>query len=454
MKTTLSFILFSLISIVLSTVNAQKDSLKKVYVLPIREEIAPPVEKIVRDGMREAEEMEASLILIEMDTYGGMVNIADNIRTLFLQSEIPIWVFIENNAASAGAFISISCHKIFMKPGATIGAATVVDGGTGEKVDEKYQSFMRGKMRETAEARGRNPRIAEAMVDGSIVVPNVNDSGKVITFTVNEAVQNGYCDGVYDNIDDLLNQNGWENAIVVYYNESFLSSIIRFFLRPAISGVLVSIIVLGLFIELRSPGVGFPGLASLIAAILYFVPAYLDGLVANWEILILLLGLGLLILEIFIIPGFGIAGVSGAVLIFTGLVLALVNNSPQGGWSFELPDSVALLTASLTVGIAMMGSLILLVAMGQPLMQSAMFRRAAVDKNLDKQKGYVGIEKPENELIGKYGIVLSELRPGGSVKIGDKKYEARSSMGLIPSGTQIIVIEVLDFTLIVEEKPN
>jgi membrane-bound serine protease (ClpP class) len=433
-------------------INASNDSINKIYIFPIMEEIAPPVEKTVKDALEEAAEKEVDLILVRMDTYGGMVNVADNIRTLFLNSKTPVWVYIENNAASAGAFIAIACHKIFMQPGATIGAATVVDGATGAKVDEKYQSFMRGKMRETAEARGRNPRIAEAMVDGSVFVEGVTDSGKVVTLTVSEAVEHGFCDGVYASLDELLEAHGLDQATIYKYEESSLDKVIRFFLRPAVSGILITVMVIGLFVELRTPGLGFPGLAALIAMTLYFVPAYLEGLVANWELLLLFSGLVLIALEIFVIPGFGVAGILGAIFLFSGLVLALVKNSPEGGWSFEFPDAEPLLRASLTVGLSLLTGTVVMLLTGKPLVNSRFFKRVSVDTQMNRATGYVGIVKPPVDLIGQTGTAVSHLRPTGTVRVGNERYEARSRAGLISTGETVKIVGISDFTLLVESQ--
>ncbi|MCB0506611.1 MAG: nodulation protein NfeD, partial [Cyclobacteriaceae bacterium] len=156
----------------------------------------------------EAEEWNADLILIDMNTYGGMVIHADSMRTKILNSKIPVWVFINNNAASAGALISIACDSIYMRKGANIGAATVVNQ-TGEAMPDKYQSYMRSTMRSTAEAKGRNPEIAQAMVDESIKVDGVSDSGKVLTFTAIEAMQHGFCEGMHESVKELLEANGF-----------------------------------------------------------------------------------------------------------------------------------------------------------------------------------------------------------------------------------------------------
>ena len=171
----------------------------KVYEFKIMQEIAPPVWLTTRKAFKEARDMKADIILIHENTYGGMLDMADSLRTIILHSKIPVYVFIDNNAASAGALIAISCDKIFMRKGANIGAATVVNE-KGEKLPDKYQSYMRSMMRSTAEAKGRNPEIAEAMVGAIRKVDGIADSGRVLTFTVNEAIKYHYCDGEAENI--------------------------------------------------------------------------------------------------------------------------------------------------------------------------------------------------------------------------------------------------------------
>src|SRR5690606_11458010 len=286
-----------------------------VYTFKIDGDIDPAMNRRVKLALEEAEKADVSLIVIEMDTYGGVVTDADEIRTMILENEIPTFVFINKDAASAGALISIACDSIYMAPGASIGAATVVNGADGEAAPDKYQSYMRSMMRSTAEATGRDPKIAEGMVDEKIEIEGITAAGSVITFSVSEAIQHGFCDGEYTSLNAILEAQNLQSADVLAYEEDTIDTIISFFLNPAISGVLILIIIGGIYFELQTPGVGFPILASIVATLLYFIPYYLNGLAANWEMIAFVAGVVLILVEIFVIPGFGIFGVLGITLV-------------------------------------------------------------------------------------------------------------------------------------------
>ena len=273
MKNILHFISLGLLFLGFSTItNAQQT---KIMVLEIREEIAPPINRYTALALEHAIEMDADYVIVDMDTYGGAVNDADDIRTRFLEFEKPIWVFINKNAASAGALISISCDKIYMERGSNIGAATVVNGTDGTKAPDKYQSYMRSMMRSTAESSGRDPKIAEAMVDENLIVEGVSAAGQVITFTTSEAITHGFCEGEVSSIADILAQNDIEDYIIEKYESSLVESIISLFLNPAVSGILMLVILGGIYFELQTPGIGFPLFAAILAAVLYFTPYYL-----------------------------------------------------------------------------------------------------------------------------------------------------------------------------------
>ncbi len=422
----------------------------KVYVFKIHEEIAPPAVKTTKDALRKADSLHCDLIILHLDTYGGMVDAADEIRTLILNSTIPVWVFIENNAASAGAYIAIACDSIYMKPGATIGASTVVNP-QGEKVGEKYQSFMRSRMRSTAQQNGRNPDIAEAMVEAQKTIPGVVDSGKVVSLTVKEAIELGFCEGEFSSMDAIFSHYEIEPEEVIYHKETVISSVIRFFMRPAISGLLITIIVLAIFFELKTPGVGIPTAVAILAAVLYFVPLYLEGLAANWEIILFVIGLILLLLEIFVIPGFGVAGILGGTCIFFSLVFALVKSVPDSG-SLPLPDTENLLKAVLTVVLSIMGAFGIILLLGRSVMHSGFFHKVEVATVETKQDGWVALPVLDRSLIGKSGITLSSLRPMGNVEIDNEVYEASSLVGYIEKGESVVVTGIENSVLIVKKQ--
>ena len=229
---------------------ATADSL--VYRITIDDVINPSVSRLVRRGIEEAKKREADYLFIELETYGGLVVDADDIRTDLLNCPIPVIIYIQNNAASAGALISLACDSIYMNPSATIGAAAVVDQ-TGEVQAEKYQSYMRGKMRATAEANGRNPAIAEGMVDPSIVVPGISDSSKIITLTAQEATSEAinFCEGIAPDADSALRLAGLGEYTVQNHVPTSTDNVIGFFVRPVVSSLLLALIVIGIVLEFQ-----------------------------------------------------------------------------------------------------------------------------------------------------------------------------------------------------------
>lgn len=425
---------------------------KLVYKFDIKREIGPAAWRQTKDAFQEADELNADLILIHMNTYGGMVIHADSIRTAILNSEKPVYVFIDNNAASAGALISIACDSIYMRTGANIGAATVVNQ-TGEAMPDKYQSYMRSTMRATAESHGkdtiiqagdtiyrwkRDPLIAEAMVDPRTYIKNVIDTGKVLTFTPDEAIKNGYCEGIANSVSEVLEKAGVKEYTIKSYEPSGIEKVVDFMINPVLQGILIMIIIGGIYFELQTPGIGFPILASAIAAVLYFSPLYLEGMAENWEIILFGAGVVLLAVEIFVIPGFGVAGVSGIIFIITGLTLSLVDNV---AFEFE-PRHIKTIVASLLLVIfSMLVAIVGSIYLSKKLFSSNSFLgHLALSTVENAEEGYVGVDMSAKTMVGKIGIAMSVLRPSGKVIIDNQIYDAKSEDGFIDKETEVEVI--------------
>jgi membrane-bound serine protease (ClpP class) len=389
----------------------------------------------------------ADLIMIHMNTYGGMLESADSIRTIILESKIPVWVFIDNNAASAGALISIACDSIYMRPGANIGAATVVNQ-TGEALPDKYQSYMRSMMRSTAEANGRDPKIAEGMVDPRIYIPGVSDSGRVITFTTSEAIENKFCEGSAESLDNVMEIAGIKNFKMVRHELSAADRIIGLLISPFISGILIMIIIGGIYFELQTPGVGFPIAASILAALLYFAPLYIEGLAANWEIVIFIVGVILIAVEIFAIPGFGVAGITGIALVVAGLTLSMVGNMNFEMGTFPLNE---LVSALFIVVIATFASLILSFYISRKIFTTTIFGELALATTQDKSKGFTSASASYQMMMGKKGIARTVLRPAGKIQIDDEIYDATAETGFIDKGDKIIVANYINAQLFVRK---
>lgn len=421
---------------------------KKVFTFKIDTDIDPAMTRRVRLALEKAKEIDADLIIIDMDTYGGAVNDADAIRTMLLDLDIPIYVFINKDAASAGALISIATDSIYMAPGSSIGAATVVNGTDGAAAPDKYQSYMRSMMRSTAEAKGRDPKIAEAMVDEKIEIEGISEAGSVITFSVSEAEKYGFCEGQYDSIKDILAAQNLGDAEITAYEVGASETIIAFFLSPAISGFLILIIIGGLYFELQTPGLGFPILASMIAVLLYFTPYYLNGLAENWEILVFVIGVILLAVELFVIPGFGIFGVLGIVGILTGLILGMI---PNQNFNFDYVPAADLFGALLTVILAAIASVGLVFWLTPKVNEWGAFKTISLATTLQRSDGYTSSFYADT-LKGKTGIVHSRLRPSGKIEIDGDIYDAYSRGEFIDQGEEIIVISTEGTSLKVKKR--
>lgn len=422
-----------------------------VYRVDIKDEIGPKTWRLARKSFAEASRVGADRIVLHLNTYGGMVIYADSLRSLVLNSPIPVWAFIDNNAASAGALIAIACDKIYMREGANIGAATVVDGSSGEAMPDKYQSYMRSMMRATAQSHGkdtvlvdgkeqirwkRDPHIAEAMVDERIHIDGVTDSGQIVTFTPHEAISHGFCDGMAESIGQLLENERIADYSIVSYRPTMLDRVIGFLINPILRGLLIMIIVGGIYFELQTPGVGFPLLAAITGCLLYFAPLYLEGFAGNWEIVIFVLGVILLLLEIFVIPGFGVAGVSGILLIVGALVFAGVDHI-----SFEfLGDFVGLVLNSLFLVVSSS-----LIALGISMWVGAKVfgsRKWAFALHAEQrlEDGFVGVDMEARSVVGKIGVANTDLHPAGKVVVDSEIYDAVALLGdYITKGSAVVV---------------
>lgn len=447
MKKFFSLLIIICICIASSGIRAEKPL---YYKINLKKEVGSTTWIYVHNGMQEARLLGARGIILHMNTYGGTVVHADSIRTALLNSEIPVYAFIDNNAASAGALIAIACDSIYMRKGANIGAATVVNQN-GEKMPDKYQSYMRATIRSTAEAHGadtvvtakgdtlvewkRDPRIAEAMVDERVVIPNLIDSTKVLTLTALEARKLGYCEAIVGNTDDIIrNRLGEKEYVIKEYKPSWFDELKGFLTNPAIQAILIMIIIGGIYFELQTPGFGFPSIAALVAAILYFAPLYIDGLAANWEILIFVIGIMLLLLEIFVIPGFGIAGIAGIILITTGLILSLINNIE---FDFGPVNKTQTTRSIFTVIAGIAGAFLLIIYFAHKIGTGKMFGRLALDTVQDATPEEL---TQTRKMTGCEGIAVTDMRPSGKVRIGGELYDAVAMYGFIEKGTPIQVI--------------
>lgn len=419
---------------------------RNVFVIRINEDINSKMWIYIQRGMKEAEISDTQLLIIHLNTYGGELNYADSIATRLINTPIPTIAFIDNNAASAGALISLACDKIYMRKGGRIGAATVVNGMDGEAMPDKYQSYMRGIMRSAAEAHGkdslgnwkRSPLIAEAMVDPKIVVPEIDDSTKTLTMTTQEAIEYRYCEGEAESIEQILVAENIDNYTIKTFKPTIWDNVKGFLTGSFIRGLLITLIIAGIWFELQQPGIGFPIGVAIVAALMYFAPLYVEGLATNWEIVLFVVGILLLALEIFVFPGFGVAGIGGILLIFSGLVLSLLDND---FFDFRRVSDINLGSAILTVMIGTIVGVAVMLYLSSKIGSKGIFGKLALLSNQKIEEGFIGVPTEQQQLIGSSGVTVTDLRPVGKVIIEGKIYDALSAQGkFIPANSNVKVV--------------
>ena len=414
----------------------EKQGKDTVYVIEIRQNIDNSSMRKLSLGLEDAQAKGADYIILHLDTYGGAVDAADSMRKAILHAPVPVVAFVDLQAASAGALISIACDSIYMRPGASIGAATVVNQN-GEVMPDKYQSFMRGMMRATAEAHGRradgtwfrDPAIAEKMVD----------TAGVLSFTPDEAIEARYCEGKAESIDEVIEHIGLEECEIVHQELSPLEKFILLMMSPLLQGIFLMMIIGGIYFEIQSPGLGLPSIIALIGAVLYFSPLYISGLALNWEIVLFILGLILLAVEIFVTPGFGVAGVLGAILSLTALIFAMIDNDTlyfEGKLNLR-----ALLEPCAIVLVSTVSALVLSIWGASKLYPRKSFAYIAQKTELKGDEGWVGVETDSlAACVGQVVTAATEMCPSGKVEYGERQYEAVMEYGSANAGDSLRVI--------------
>lgn len=410
-----------------------------VYRVPVTGEIELGLAPYIQRAVKEAAEVGAAALILDIDTPGGRVDAAEIISDALTDSEVPVYSLINRRAYSAGALIALSTSRIYMRPASVIGAATPVDG-TGTKAPEKIVSAMRSQMRALAESNGLEPEVAAAMVDEDIEIDGVVESGKLLTLTTEEAVEIGYAEAIED-LDALLVELGHEGATVVTLELNWAEHLVRFFSSSVVSPFLLSLGFLGLLIEIRTPTFGLAGTMGLISLGLFFGSNMIVGLAGLEDVLIVGAGLVLLGIEAFVVPGFGIFGVAGIVAILAGLYMSLLGNIPT------MPDftrAAWVLTSSMLLLIGSAWALIRTLPSSSRLAESGIFLLA-------KTTSATGYESAEvrSDLVGKHGTAITDLRPAGTALVGDERIDVVSESEWISAGTPVKILSAEGYRHIV-----
>ena len=433
---------FSFLFLLLSINSGLYSQNKKVYWGNIDSEIDLGLSPYISRIVSEANNAGAEAIIFRINTFGGRLDAATEIKDAILSSKALTIAFVNNRAISAGALITLSCNKIAMAPGSSIGAATVVNQ-SGEKQSEKYQSYMRGEMRSTAEKNGRRADIAQGMVDERIVIKGLVDSTQLVTLTDEEARKYGIADTIVANKEELLKAFNLENAQIITINQNWAEEVVKFLNNPIVSSILILIGFFGLIAEIKTPGWGLPGTAGVIALLLFFGSSYILNLASALDIILFVAGIVLLALEIFVIPGFGVTGISGIILIFVSLFLALTPSGP-----FFNYENISIAIVQLTGAIV--GALILIFLLAKFLPKTSAFNRLILANEEKAEQGFVSYPS-EKELLGAEGVALTTLRPAGTAEFNGKRVDVVADWDYVERGKRIKVLRVEGIKVVVKE---
>ena len=481
------YMLLSLIGCLFMTGGLSAQDTALVYVIDIRNEIGSGLGTYISDGIQTAEMAGADAIVFDVDTPGGRVDSAVNIIRSIQDTQVPTLAFVNRQAISAGAMISIACNQIVMTSGGTIGDSAPVNI-QGQEVGEKAISYIQGTIRATAERENRNPDIAEAMVDKELVLVKLADGqiikllpeeyiareeegeameilcaqGKLLTLSTQQALDYGFADAQAETLTDLLAQYeivevdgtklpltedgiaqrqqdfGSEinrlktlaGARITEVEATLADRVVFFITNPLISSLLLSLGILGIFIEIRTPGFGIPGFLGLLCVGLFFGGHMLTKIGAEWAFLLFLIGIGLIALEVFVIPGFGVAGILGITLML-GSVFFVFDKA------YEFRTAVMWLSVS----VILSGGLVILAAFLLP--ETQLFRRLALSTVMDTQMGYHSSSSEDFQAyLGQSGTALTPLRPSGTARIANNRVDVVTVGDFIAQDSTVKVVNV------------
>jgi membrane-bound serine protease (ClpP class) len=413
-----------------ATLQGQEGAAGAVYRVPVQGVIELGLAPFVERSIQEARQAGAAAVILELETPGGRVDAAERIANAIEDSEVPVYAFINRHAYSAGALIALATEGIFMRPGSVMGAATPVVG-SGEKAPEKIVSAMRSQMRALAEARGLDPAVAEAMVDEDIAIDGVVEAGKLLTLTTSEAVALDYAREVED-WDALLQELNLTTAPVRIMGVNWAERIVRFLSNPLVAPFLLSLGFLGLIAEIKSPGLGLAGLAGLLSLSLFFGSHMILGLAGIEDLILFGAGVVLIGVEIFVIPGFGLFGILGGVGVLSGVYLSLVGGIPTAP---DFAQAGAILSTSILIILLTSWALLRHLPQSSRLTRSGVF---LVTKG-NRSEGWTSAAR-RPDLVGREGVALTDLRPSGTVLIGEERVDAVSESAWIEDGTMVRVV--------------
>jgi len=430
-KSLITFLIFSILALIVLPCFAA--SPKVVMVVPLEKTVEPGLSSFVERAFEEAKKEKADLILLEIDTPGGRIDAAIDIKNLIINSKIPTAALVKGQAISAGSLITLACDHVAMQPGSTLGDAEPLIGG--KRAGEKVLSEWKKELASAAEAHGRDPKIAEAFADRDMEIPDIIEKGKLLTLTPKSALELGMADYQVTSREELLETLGFAKAQVISSNPTTGEKIARFLTSPIVSPLLLTIGIAGLVIEVITVGFGVFGIIGLISLILFFGGHLIAGFSGWGAVLLFLLGLILMVIEA-LVPGFGIFGIGGII----SLIVSIIFVSP----SFE--------AALISLTVAIIGTFVLVLLSLKFLSTRNFWKKIVLGNRLVSEEGYIAPRQDLVDFLNKEGLALTTLRPSGTVELDDgTRLDVISAGDYIEKNSRVRVIKVEGNRMIVRK---
>ncbi|OGV70630.1 MAG: hypothetical protein A2283_09780 [Lentisphaerae bacterium RIFOXYA12_FULL_48_11] len=458
-----------IVSILLPVLTLQAEPAKNdvVYVIPVKDMIERGLVYVVRRGIDEAISEGASAIILDMDTPGGRVDAAEDIIDIIANTKIRTYTFVNPNAISAGAIISLATDEIYMAPGSRIGDAMPLlmspIGSPQEmpsSIEEKMVSFVSGLIRATAQRKNHDPKLAEAMVrrgpeyriENEVICP----SNQILTLTNVEAERmvgkeeekrSLLSMGTVENLDALLDKIGHPKSRIVTLKIDAAEKIARYI--EMFSAIFLIGGLLGLYIEFKTPGVILPGIIGVILLAIWFWGYHIAGLAGMWELVMFIVGVLLLVSEVVFFPGTVLPGAIGTILIFLSLLMAMAGHHPGIPWQ---PDFKRLPVAASKLGFQIIITFVIAWLLARFLPETRVFQNLMLLTSENRSDGYHASSEDNSQLIGMVGIAFSELRPSGTAVFGEKRLDVVTRGDFLEKDSRIIIAEIHGNRIVVERK--
>lgn len=393
-----------------------------VYIVKLDDTIDYAAEDLLARAIQEANLAMSPLLIVEIDTYGGYIDSAINMKDIILSSPVKTVTFVNKKALSAGALIAFSGETLFISQGSTIGAAEAREGD--EKADEKVTSAWVSELSATASARDKDPNIAAAMADSTIAIEGVIEEGRLLTLTDVEALDLGMADYAAESYEDIYTVLEITPTTMVEVEQTFVEKFSVFVTNPVVAGILIAIGLATIIIEILTSGFSGLGVIGISAFALYFAGHIILTSVGWVALLLFFLGIILIIVEAFVVPGFGITGIAGIAGILGSIFL--VAPTPE--------------YAILSLLIAIVLTTIVLVISLKHMKTRKIWKKLILNQRTDTESGYTVPNVDNKDLLGKEGVTITPLRPAGAIELDGERIDVVTEGDFLAAGISVRIV--------------